>query len=201
MITAKILPVPSVPVLYFPHIVHYATLAHEGQVRKYTGEPYIEHPLEVARMVAKCQHITPEMMAAAVLHDVVEDCHVPLQEIDRVFGINVYRLVESLTDVSRPEDGNRAARKQIDWVHTEQACPDAKTIKLADLISNTRSIVAHDPGFAKIYMEEKAQLLSVLWQGDERLYNCALSLLEEYQTTGTIDPAQFQQGGSHAEIL
>jgi hypothetical protein len=82
-------------------------------------------------------------------------------------------LVEQLTDVSRPEDGNRAKRKAIDRAHTAKASPEAKTIKLADLIDNTRSIVELDPGFAKIYLVEKVLLLEVLQEGDAGLWEMA----------------------------
>lgn len=71
-------------------------------------------------------------------------------------------MVDMLTDVSRPEDGNRAARKKLDREHLAKATPEVKTIKLADLIHNTESIVAHDPKFAEVYLEEKRALLSVL---------------------------------------
>jgi hypothetical protein len=81
-----------------------------------------------------------------------------------------------LTDVSRPEDGNRAARKAIDLAHTAKASPAAKTIKLADLIDNTRSIVERDPDFAKVYLQEKARLLEVLQEGDPTL----MAMAREY---------------------
>ena len=55
------------------------------------------------------------------------------------------------------------------------ATPEAKTIKLADLIDNTKSIVEHDPRFAKVYLEEKRLLLEVLKDGDETLWQQAHS--------------------------
>jgi hypothetical protein len=74
------------------------------------------------------------------LHDTVEDTGVELAELRRVFDDDVATLVEWLTDVSRPEDGNRVARKAIDRAHTARAPARAKTVKLADLIDNSRSI-------------------------------------------------------------
>ena len=152
----------------------YATRAHAAveQVRKYTGEPYINHPAAVVELVRTVPH-TPEMIAAAWLHDVVEDTGVELDDIAFHFGPQVAALVEMLTDVSRPLDGNRAARKAIDCAHTAQASPEAKTIKLADLIDNSKSIMAHDPGFAKTYLKEKALLLEVLREGNADLWKAA----------------------------
>jgi (p)ppGpp synthase/HD superfamily hydrolase len=148
-----------------------------GQKRKYTGEDYYHHPFEVADLVlAHAAHISDAMLIAAVLHDVVEDTQVPLSVIDEQFGPIVAAYVEQLTDVSKPEDGNRRARKAIDRAHTAAASPAAKTIKLADLISNTRSIVERDPKFAATYLKEKRLLLQVLREGDPALYKIADAL-------------------------
>ena len=87
-----------------------------------------------------------------------------------MFGNEVADLVYWLTDVSRPEDGNRAVRKNIDLLHIAGASPAAKTIKLADIISNSRSILTHDRKFAQVYIPEKAALLSVLTEGDAGLW-------------------------------
>lgn len=157
----------------------FAKEAHAGvgQLRKYTGEPYIVHPVSVARIVARVPS-TAQMLSAALLHDTVEDTEVTASQIESVFGAEVAELVGWLTDVSRREDGNRAVRKAIDRAHTARAPARAKTIKLADLIENTGSIVAHDPAFAKVYLHEKALLLDVLGEGDARLLAQARQLLD-----------------------
>ena len=152
----------------------FATAAHSAvaQLRKYTMEPYIVHPREVADIVATVNH-TPEMLAAAWLHDVVEDTGVTNEVIRAEFGDKVAELVGWLTDVSRPEQGNRATRKAIDRAHTAAAPAEAQTIKLADLISNTKSIVEHDKKFARTYLEEKRLLLEVMTRGDRGLWEHA----------------------------
>ena len=150
----------------------FATAAHAavGQLRKYTNEPYIVHPIEVAGIVAEVPGATDEMIAAAYLHDVVEDTGVTIELIKKEFGDEVAELVGWLTDVSRPDHGNRAQRKAVDRAHTAGASAAAQTIKLADLISNTRSIVEHDEKFAKTYLAEKRLLLEVLTKGDKDLW-------------------------------
>lgn len=157
----------------------FALAAHSavGQKRKYTGEDYIHHPVEVANLVWQV-YGNEEMLAAAYLHDVVEDTNVSLELIEAEFGRCVAVLVEGLTDISKPEDGNRGARKEIDRLHTAKTSPACKTIKLADLISNTRSIVKHDRDFAKVYVKEKEALLEVLTEGDPKLYEEAVSLVK-----------------------
>ena len=154
----------------------FAAKAHEGQKRKYTGEPYIFHCVEVASIVATVPH-TQEMLAAALLHDTVEDTAVTRADLTAEFGGHVSMLVDMVTDVSTPEMGNRAKRKQIDRDHIALASAEGQTIKLADLISNTGSIVARDPDFAKTYMREKAELLNQMHKGDRTLYARAVSLL------------------------
>ncbi len=148
----------------------FATAAHAavGQVRKYTFEPYIVHPAEVASIVATVSH-TEEMLAAAWLHDTVEDTGVTIEVIRAEFGSEVAELVGWLTDVSRPEHGNRAHRKALDRAHSAMAPAEAQTVKLADLIANTRSIMAHDKAFARTYLEEKRLLLEVMTKGDPTL--------------------------------
>jgi len=135
-----------------------------GQVRRYTGCDYITHPAEVAEIVRGVGGHEAQL-AAAWLHDVVEDTGTTLAEIREHFGAQVALLVEMLTDVAPASAGNRQTRVAINRAHTAQASPDAKTIKLADLISNTQSIVQHDPAFAQRYLHEKAALLHVLTDG------------------------------------
>lgn len=159
----------------------FATAAHSAvaQLRKYTNEPYIVHPAEVADIVANVPGATNEMIAAAWLHDVVEDTGVTIEVIRAEFGSRVAELVGWLTDVSRPEQGNRATRKAIDRAHSAMAPADAQTIKLADLISNTKSIMAHDEKFAKTYLEEKRLLLEVMNKGDPFLLTVARKYIGE----------------------
>ena len=156
----------------------FATRCHEsvGQVRKYTGEPYINHPAAVVDIVRSVPH-SDEMIAAAWLHDTVEDTPATLHDLEAAFGVGIAALVEMLTDVSRPSDGNRGTRKEIDRAHTAQASPDAQTIKLADLIDNSYSIIERDRKFSKVYLAEKQELLKVLTHGDPVLHARAAAIV------------------------
>jgi len=146
---------------------------HGDQVRKYTGEPYWRHPEAVAALV-KTVHHTPEMIAAAFMHDVIEDTDCTEEHMRSTFGDAVTDLVMWLTDVSKPTDGNREARKRVDRAHTDAAPREAKTIKLADLIDNSRSITQYDPDFARVYLNEKRLLLDeALRDGDATLWAIA----------------------------
>lgn len=136
----------------------FATAAHASinQKRKYTGEDYIVHPANVAYLTSLVTD-DPVVIAAAWLHDVVEDVNTeefnPF-DIMAIFGNKVFDLVWWLTDISKPEDGNRDVRKKLDAQHIIDAPFNAQIIKLADIIDNAQSIFTHDPNFYKIYIRE-----------------------------------------------
>ena len=163
----------------------FATAAHASidQRRKYIDEPYIVHPAAVAEIVRSVPH-DEAMLAAAWLHDVVEDTPVRQCDVHNAFGWDVAELVAWLTDVSRSEDGNRKVRKAIDRAHSAAAPARAQTIKVADLIDNSRTILVRDLNFAQVYVREKEALLDLLTLAEPTLIARAKMQLEEY--TGII---------------
>lgn len=114
----------------------FATKAHEGQFRKATKIPYILHPMECAVIISGMT-TDEEMIAAALLHDTVEDCDVTIEDIRREFGSRVAQFV-----ARESEDKSKSwqERKQttIDQLssHTKEEC----MLVLADKLSNIRSI-------------------------------------------------------------
>ena len=159
-----------------------------GQKRKYTNEPYIVHPMEVAAIVSGVTDDS-RMIAAAWLHDVIEDTGFSIAYVENLlielggFPTEVWvvmKYVHELTDQSKPEDGNRAVRKKIDRDFLAKSSPETATIKLADMMSNTTSITHYDPNFAKVYMAEKRELLQVLKHGDKSLWDHASRIVEGY---------------------
>jgi len=160
--------------------VKFAREAHEGQLRKYTNKPYVFHPINVGFIlttVTSDEHI----IAGGILHDVIEDTDATYDDLLKLFGGTITEYVMDVTDVSRPHDGNRKIRKGIDREHLSAAAPESKTIKLADIIDNARSIVKNDPGFAKVWLGEKADLLPYLVEGDVRLYTQVQRIITDYE--------------------
>ena len=157
----------------------FATKAHGNQVRKYTGEPYTNHLVEVMNIVRTVKS-DDSMLAAALLHDTIEDTSVTEADVKKEFGDRIAKLVVELTDISKPEDGNRATRKAMDRDKLAKVSDDAQTIKLADLISNGKDIAINDPKFAKVFLNEKRQLLEVLDRGDSALMKKAKNILDTY---------------------
>jgi (p)ppGpp synthase/HD superfamily hydrolase len=151
--------------------LEFAREAHGNQQRKYSEELYIQHPIRVAELVRSVSH-TPEMICAAYLHDVVEDTAVSLQDIQRKFGRKIASLVEELTDEYEKKNYphlNRRQRKKLEVERQAKMSLEAKTIKLADVIDNTRDIVKNDPGFARKYLIEMQALVEALRDGDFNL--------------------------------
>ena len=169
----------------------FAIQAHAaiGHRRKYTQLPYDVHLANVATIVSSVTE-DAEMIAAAWLHDVVEDTPVTLERVESEFGKGVAELVESLTDVSKPEDGNRATRKTIDRKHLAHASSRAKTVKLADIIDNAKDISKHDPAFAEVYLAESKELLRVLKPSHPELYDLARRTLRDCKKRIRMRPEQ-----------
>jgi myo-inositol-1(or 4)-monophosphatase len=125
--------------------IRFATQAHEGIVRKGTDLPYIVHPLEAMTIVATITS-DQELMAAALLHDVVEDAGVTIDEIRREFGPRVARLVDAETDrevegLSHAESWQQRKQATIDRLATSSR--DTQMVALGDKLSNMRAMAAN----------------------------------------------------------
>lgn len=123
--------------------IGFATRAHAGQVRKGTSTPYILHPLEAA---AICATVTddPEVLAAAVLHDVVEDTDATIDKIETWFGTRVATLVANESENKResmPASETWRIRKEEAIEHIKSVDdPAARLVCLGDKLSNMRAI-------------------------------------------------------------
>ena len=151
-----------------------------GQRRKGTNEPYTKHLSEVARLVAESGGDEAQI-AAAWLHDVVEDTPVPLSHIRTVFGLDIAKLVQELTDSFTKHNYpglNRRQRKAKELERLSKISDRAKTIKYADFVSNLESVSVLGPSFGEVYTREVADVLSHMQGGDERLRSAALAAVD-----------------------
>ena len=169
-------------------IVLLAKDLHGNQKRKYTGEPYVNHTVQVAKIV-KNYGGDDIMVYAAVLHDVLEDTNTTKEELfshlRQIIGpenaIEVVKLVQELTDVFIKDDYpniNRKDRKEMEAMRLGSISPKAQTIKYADLLDNGQDIMKNDPKFGKVYLKEKEQILKHMNRGNQELYKKCLSSLE-----------------------
>lgn len=146
-----------------------ATLAHEGQTRKYTGEPYVEHAQRVAALV-KLATDDEATICAALLHDTIEDTGLTFAGIAENVGRDVGDMVIALTKPVCYERNIAAATYRF---RLAEYRADVQTIKLADIADNCATIAELDPVFAGPYLLEKRALLEVLTKGDPVLYHLA----------------------------
>jgi len=124
--------------------ISFAANKHRREKRKGAdGEPYINHPLEVLNLLTGIGKIEDfNVLIAAVLHDTIEDTETTAEEIKKLFGAKVCKMVLELTDdKSLP----KAKRKQLQIEHAPHISIGAKQIKLADKISNIRDILENSP--------------------------------------------------------
>lgn len=152
----------------------FAVDAHQGQFRKYTGEPYVAHTLAVANKVAfHCKKngeeksMMVDMICAAILHDTLEDCEhkVTRAILEEKFGTRVKDFVYWLTAPSKGLSGgkdghSRHLRKLVDHDFLARAPAEVLAIKACDVLHNGESVSLNEKGFATLYMREVAELFN-----------------------------------------
>jgi (p)ppGpp synthase/HD superfamily hydrolase len=140
-----------------------ASVAHAGQFRRGGVVPYFSHPEAVAAIVARFLPDDADAIAAAYLHDVVEDCGVAPEEIAREFGPDIAAGVLALSKVpGLPVEGYRAGLAAAPgWV---------ASVKCADIIHNAGDVAEVDPAFARRWLPGKIADLEVLGHADPAIY-------------------------------
>jgi len=134
--------------------IHFAAQKHSNQRRKeLAATPYINHPIEVAELIARIGNVTDlAVLQAAILHDTLEDTETGAEEIESIFGREVRQLVEEVTDDKKLD---RATRKMLQVEHAPHLSPKAKLIKMADKIANASAVIYTPPfGWSKARRRE-----------------------------------------------
>ena len=170
-------------------IIAFVDNAHGEQTRKYTPDRYIVHPI---RVMETCKRYTDDVtiLAAALLHDVVEDTPVRKEDIKHfLLGIltpqqtdKVIRMVVDLTDVYVKKNYpslNRRTRKEKELDRLKRTSPESQTIKYADIMDNSMEIVEQDPEFAGVYLNEAKRVLRELTKGNTQLHSEAMKVVQE----------------------
>ena len=124
--------------------IDFAAARHAGQRRKGAdAAPYINHPIAVTCLLANVGDITDAVtLMAAALHDTIEDTPTTGDELEALFGLDVRRVVEEVTDdTSLPKE----ERKRLQVVHAPTLSARAKAVKLGDKIANLRDVTDNPP--------------------------------------------------------
>lgn len=173
----------------------FANNAHFGQRRKYTGEPYIVHPARVASRVILLPYAMEAMVAAAWLHDVVEDTHYTYKHIVNVCNTETADLVKELTfdDSTLKRNGlNRENRKMLQRLHVKASSYEAKSIKLIDRLDNLYDLLKCSDGgwftdydYMDLYFKESYLLANELGATDfdHDLYKELNALINSYASS------------------
>ena len=168
-----------------------AAEAHKGQTRKGGEMPYVNHVIEVAHLVAEAGG-TPEMVAAALLHDTVEDTGATAEAIEAAFGPCIATLVAGLSDPPGWEGLGRAERKRRQAQHMATAPRAIRRIKIADQTSNVRDVgrlpAGWEPADARAYSAGAAKVVDACRGADpglEALFDAARA-----EALATLDAIQ-----------
>ncbi|MCD6599293.1 MAG: bifunctional (p)ppGpp synthetase/guanosine-3',5'-bis(diphosphate) 3'-pyrophosphohydrolase [Dehalococcoidia bacterium] len=171
----------------------FAAQAHKGQVRK-SGEPYLEHPLQVAMALANL-HLDRDTLIAALLHDIPEDCDISLDDIEIKFGSEVAKLVDGVTKLkkltNRSGQGWRKSRVRAENLRKMLVATveDLRVIiiKLADRLHNMRTLGALPLSKRRAIAQETLEVYAPLahrlgmWDVKWQLEDLGLRYLEPQQ--------------------
>ena len=168
-------------------IRQYADEAHGDQRRKYTPERYIVHPIRVMELCKEHEEDV-HILAAALLHDVLEDTPVSEEELYHFLEENMGKTsakktldyVVELTDVYTKEDYphlNRRQRKEKEHKRLQKVSPQAQSIKYADITDNCIEIVRYDTAFAPLFLRECQHALDGLHKGNQALRKRAVEIV------------------------
>ena len=171
------------------YIKEFTDRSHGQQVRKYSGERYIVHPVRVMETVREFNDDVA-VLCAALLHDVLEDTPVTAHELESALvevldtedAQRTLRFVIELTDILIKKyfpRMKRTLRKQKEVERLSSVSPEAQTIKYADIIDNVTDIVKQDADFAPVFVREAKAMLTAMTDGTPELRKRALALVDK----------------------
>lgn len=126
------------------HAVRLAAVAHRSQNRKSSGIPYIAHPLSVCLILMKAGFQDETILAAAVLHDVVEDTELTIEQLAEDFSEEVVLYVTEMTEIKESNQGKKRSWRERKQDHIEvmrQAHQESRAIELADKLHNLEAML------------------------------------------------------------
>ncbi len=162
---------------WFAIFVHWKA----GNKRRYTNESYSVHLEQVVSYLLQAGITDKVTLAAAWLHDVVEDAGIKLSTIRFLFGNEIADVVDELTEKARKEDGKRSVRVAMEVARLASVSCTAQTIKYADIASNLSRLAQDDFKFCKVYVTEKEAAVSMMTRGHRTLRDFVISRIESVQ--------------------
>lgn len=163
--------------------IQFAIECHKDIKRKYSGLPYVVHPIRVALMVAQYPGATKAMVMAALLHDVVEDCGVTNRQLGEMFGHPISDMVWRLTNNRKVDSTwDRRSRKQANIDRLAKEPHNVQVIKLFDRLDNVSDLASiPDRNFARVYAEETRLLIQAIGHANPDVAEQILVLCDSIQ--------------------
>lgn len=159
-----------------------ATQAHSDQIRKFTGEPYINHPVRVAEWLSGF-NVGEQIVAAAYLHDVPEDCDVSRDTLENMVGVQVTDIVFEVTNYVYPEGTPRVEKYWGNVSRLLMASHQAQTLKCGDIYDNCKDVYEKDPVYGARYIAEKFFLVRLFTRAQENVRRAVIELLGDVYRT------------------
>jgi len=155
-----------------------ATNAHLGQVRKYTNEPYINHPIRVSEWLATF-HVGEQIEAAALCHDVIEDCDCAYEDLEAHVGVNVADIVLEVTNLNFVDGTPRHKKFWANLAKLMCASHQAQTLKCGDIYDNCKDVYELDPSYAVRYIAEKFILIRLFTRAQSNVLEATVNMLSD----------------------
>jgi len=183
--------------------LEWAEVIHRDDARKFSGAPYVHHPLRVGGLVASLPGVSGEMIQAAFLHDAIEDHPGIKSSLMTYFSPEVMRLVEELTNVSKASGKSRAERKVMDRERLAKVSLEAKRIKLCDRLDNVSEslrdcrrldLPREDLEFLLLYADETRALVPVLSDANPGLAGMVIEAAREMGNAASGQLAAIERG-------
>ena len=153
-----------------------------GQVRRHDNTSYWKHPERVVRILVDAGITDEIVLAAAYLHDTLEDTKVTVSDLQAVFPAEVVKLVLELTDVYQDKRfGNRKLRKEMESQRLWSISVNAQNVKIADFLDNWSTISVNEPKFAETFAREKRMIITGFKPAvNSKLFNRANKEIETF---------------------
>ncbi len=166
----------------------FAARAHDGQKRKSTDVPYIVHPVGVMLVLVECGETDSELLAAALLHDTVEDTGVTLAELREKFGERIAFIVEGCSEPDKGDTWENRKHHTIAFLRT--APRDVALVSAADKLHNVRSMIAdHAAQGDRLWSRFKRGREEVAWYHRSILASLKAGEIREHEIVRRLSAA------------
>lgn len=195
------------PPIYSPMVeraLRVAAQAHQCQKRKASDLPYFQHPASVTLMLSRCGFSSDEMLAAAALHDTLEDTDCTVESLSRSFPPEVIDLVQECSEQKKDASGTTIewrTRKEVHIGRIRRASVAARAIVLADKLHNLASMTFDIDEGEELWGRFNAPARDVIWYHRQIVESALNSTPDQREQTSDDDQIRLNRLGSECSRL